>query len=234
MRIPASVGEPEAVTVLEADNVLRYREYTRSVDGEWAEITLLADFPFVQIEYYDPALSQQDSPRTYDFSWVADYNVGNLIVSVKQPVNATGMNIQPSLGVGSPDAEGLMVYASSVGPVPAGQTFDLTLSYNKNDTLLATDDPEPSSSIFDTLPSWAWALVGAGVLLLAGGGIMLFRSNKSGGTASSYQRKKQRSRSRSSSPAKARRKSGVFCHQCGTQASSDDKFCRECGTKLRL
>ena len=242
VRIPKSVGIPSAVAVLE-DATLVTREYTRAVNGDWAEITLQADFPQIQIEYYDTTLSQQDQPRKFDFRWLADYDINNLIVSVRQPVNASEITITPSLGSGVQGPDGLLIYSSSMGPIPAGQTFDLSLSYNKNDTTLSIlsdsstapdSQSQPAATIVGPLPIWAWGLIGLGVVVLVGGGILLYRSNQSYEYAGSYTRKKQQASSRRRSSAGQKTKGTVFCHNCGTQALAEDKFCRECGTKLRL
>ena len=241
-RIPKSVGVPSAVAVLE-NGTLVTREYTRAVNGDWAEITLQADFPQIQIEYYDTALSQQDQPRKYDFHWSSDYAVGNLIASVRQPVNANGITITPSLGSGVQGSDGLLIYSSSLGPVPAGQSFDLSLSYNKNDTTLSVfsdsstapdSQSQPAATISGQLPIWAWGLIGLGVVVLVGGGILLYRSNQSIEYAGSYTRKKKQATSRRRSRTGGKTLGTVFCHNCGTQALDGDKFCRECGTKLRL
>jgi len=231
VRIPARVGDPMAVTVREADSVLRYREYTRTVEGEWSEITFLADFPLIQIEYYDTALSQKDQPRSYDFRWLSDFDINNLVVSVIEPVNTTGMNILPNLGNVSESVDGLTIYNSNLGSWSAGETFDLTLSYTKNNTKLSVGGS--SSSFFDALPPWAWALIGVGMLVLLGGGVIFVR-NQSDNGRSTYRQKKQRKGSRRTTRSASRGKSKAFCHQCGSPAVAGDKFCRECGSKLRL
>lgn len=231
VRIPARVGDPMAVTVQEADSVLRYREYSRSVEGEWSEITFLADFPVIQIEYYDTALSQKDQPRSYDFRWLSDFDINTLIVNVVQPVSATEMTILPNLGNVSESIDGLTIYNSNLGSWSAGDTFDLSLSYRKTNTKLSVGGS--SGSFLDALPPWAWALIGVGMLVLVGGGVLFVR-NQPTNAQSSYRQKKQRSGSRSTDRPALRGKSKTFCHQCGHPAVAGDKFCRECGTKLRI
>ena len=231
VRIPARVGDPMAVTVQEDDSVLRYREYTRTVEGEWSEITFLADFPVIQIEYYDTALSQNDQPRSYDFRWLSDFDINSLVVSVIEPVNATGMTILPNLGNVSESGEGLTIYNGNLGSWSAGETFDLTLSYQKNNTKLSVGGA--SGSFFDALPIWAWALIGVGALVLVAGGVIFMR-NKPENYQSTYRQKKQRKGSRSTATSNIRGTSKTFCHQCGSPAVAGDKFCRECGTKLRI
>ncbi|MEJ2757543.1 MAG: zinc ribbon domain-containing protein [Anaerolineales bacterium] len=237
VRIPASVGDPMAVAVLEESGLVT-RQYTRTVDGEWAEITLETDFPVVQIEYYDSALSQEDPQRSYDFTWNSEFAVDSFVFSVKQPVNAVDFSTVPSLGIGQTDSDGLMTYTASFGSLAANQSFQLSLSYTKNDTTLATESFVPNSgttasepATVGALPVWGWVLIGVGVVVIAGGAVFYIRSNRKA-TPSKYKARKQRSAA--SKPAvKPAAQGAVFCHQCGTRAETGDKFCRECGTRLR-
>ncbi len=248
VRIPASVGDPMAVAVLE-DTGLVTRQYTRTVDGEWAEITLESDLPVIQIEYYDSALSQADPQRSYDFTWSADFAVDNFVFSVKQPVNAVDFSVIPSLGTGQTDSDGLMTYSASFGSLAANQSFQLSLSYTKNDTTLATESfvlnsgtttSEPAT--VGSLPWWGWVLMVLGVVLLAGGVVFYIRSTKQPAPSKYKARKKRNAAaskpaaSRTSTSRTAGKPAGqgtVFCHQCGAQAQAGDQFCRECGTRLR-
>ncbi|MGD2026635.1 MAG: zinc ribbon domain-containing protein [Anaerolineales bacterium] len=239
VRIPAPVGEPTAVAVL-ADSGLVTSEYTRTVEGGWAEITLEANSRFIQIEYYDPALSQQDQPRSYEFVWSTDFEINELTIGVKQPPTASGMEIVPDLGAGATATDGLLTFTRNLGSLPAGQEVQVSLSYTKADNSLVVENapqapviesPAAAPSDPSVFPDWAWVIVGLGVVVLAAGAVIYFRST---GNApdSSYKRKKKRAGSRSE--GRASRAGTVFCHKCGTRAQSGDKFCRSCGTKLRL
>lgn len=238
LRIPAGVGEPSAVAVLE-DSGLVTRQYASTVDGDWAVITLEADLPIIQVEYYDPALSQSDSPRSYDYLWQSDYAVDEFIIGVQQPIGASQFDIQsdePVFGVPEVQASGMNQYTASLGSLEAGETFSFSLSYTKTSTALSiesllqdtsTADEAPAS---ESLPVWVWVLVGVGGVFVGVGVIYFVRASTVKKPASSYRRKKQRSSGR------ADRSGGknLFCHQCGSPAEPGDKFCRECGTKLRV
>lgn len=239
VRIPASVGDPTAVAVLDTTGLVN-REYTRSADGDWAEINLESDSRFIQVEYYDPALSQQDQPRSYEFTWSADFAVNDLIVGVKQPSTASGMQIEPNLGPGSTASDGLLTFTNSLGSIPAGQEVPVSLSYTKPDNILAIDSAPPDvisqppvteSAAQGDFPTWGWVIIGLGVVVLAAGAIVFIRNNSTT-TESSYRNKKKRTGSRSTRDKPDA--GSVFCHKCGTRSHSSDKFCRECGTKLRL
>lgn len=233
VRIPAAVGDPLAVAVLEGDSLVT-RQYTRTVDGDWADITLEADYSVIQIEYYDSALNQNNPERSYTFSWESEYPVDNFVISLKEPLNAQDFNVLPSLGTGQAGADGLLTYANNFGSLAANQAFNLTLGYTKNDNLLAVDNiVQSSSSATNTaaaseepIPVWVWVLAGAGVLVLAVGGVLYYRSQQQA-AVSKYQTRKKRVAS--SKPAAG----SVFCHNCGARAAAGDKFCRECGTRLR-
>ena len=230
IRIPARAGEPHAVAVLE-NNQLMTAEYSSTAGGDWTEITMQASAPMVQIEYYDPALSQSDNPREFQFSWDFDYPIADLILSVKQPVNATNLLILPQLGSPQDPGDGLLTYTASLGNLPSGETTALELSYQKADTVLAVDAfsqqaAADGSSLASQggLPTWGWVLIGAGAVLVFGGGFYLLNINRKAGSESKYRQKKQ---------SRSQTDTGIFCHQCGAQAHAGDKFCRECGTKLR-
>lgn len=231
VRIPASVGEPMAVAVLEDDGGLVTRQYTRTVDGDWAEITLETDYPVVQVEYYDDALNQAEPQRSYTFTWEADFPVDNFVFSVKEPVNAVDFTTLPDLGAGVTAADGLLTYSASFGSLAANQSFQFSLGYTKNDTTLATESflgggSTTTEETIGGLPLWGWVLVGVGALILIGGGTYYITSQRKT-SVSTYRSRKQRTSSNRAASG------SVFCHECGASASASDKFCRECGTKLR-
>ncbi len=234
IRIPAEVGEPSAVAVAE-DGGLFTREYTRTVEGDWATITLQADTPVVLIEYYDPSLSQEDNPRTFTYTWLGDYATQELNISIQQPVGATQMSTSPNYGSGSTGSDGLTYYSQTYGPLAAGEETSVSLTYQKDDTALsltsaATTTQDTSNVALQGLPVWGWVLIGVGTVVVVGGAVFFILSGRQEKPASTYQQKKQRA----STAAPRAGKSATFCHQCGTQAAPGDKFCRECGTALRV
>ncbi|HKJ28251.1 MAG TPA: zinc ribbon domain-containing protein, partial [Anaerolineales bacterium] len=186
-----------------------------------------------------PALSQSDSPRSYNYQWVGDYGVDEFILSVQQPVGALDFEVSgPDLGDPAIQADGLTYYTANLGIMEAGEPLDLSLSYTKNSTSLSAESFSQQSAPTTTepgggsgLPVWVWVLMGVGGAFLLVGVVYFVRASRSAKRpASAYRTKKQRSSSGGS------RSTGkqVFCHQCGEPAESGDKFCRECGTKLRV
>jgi hypothetical protein len=235
--IPASVGEPSALAVL-AEGTLVTREFTRTVQGDTAIIAFEADFPIIQLEYYDDSFSQEDQNRGYKFSWETRYPVGEFIISVLEPPTASGMSIQPELGAGQQETSGLVTYTGNLGSLSAGQQVEVSISYNKPDKTLTIESlqlppqeqaPPPQTERTSDTPIWGWVVTGIGAVLLAGGAMYYYRTNNRQYSASRYRKKKRKSSGRrTSGPGQ------VFCHQCGHQAEPGDKFCRECGTRLRV
>jgi hypothetical protein len=193
--------------------------------------------PGVQIEYYDPGLLKEGSTRHFDYSWPGDYAVDSMEVVVQQPVDARDMRISPSLGSGKQGNDGLLYYVAEVGSLEAGQSFTISLDYQKEtDALSATNlNVAPSAPLNDStlgrmnlstrLP---WILGALGVLLIVGGGVWYWQSGRRKSGPASRQRHK---------PAAAREAAPtedfVYCSQCGKRAAPGDRFCRTCGSQLR-
>lgn len=244
LRIPTAAGEPFAVAAGPSLDRVADIPYNPTVIGEWTEISFAATMPFIQFEYYDPGLVKQNSQRSYEYQWTGDYGVKSLVVEVQQPVDATGMRISPSLGRGDAREDGLVYYTSQVGALNAGQSFSIILEYQKpNDSLSATRlTVEPSQPLTpDTtgrirleslLP---WSLLLLGLVLIGGGGYWYWQSGRK--QTQSRPRTKSRGRRRSVERPEGDdvevQETGIYCHQCGKRAASNDRFCRSCGARLR-
>lgn len=244
LRIPAAAGEPSAVAVVQPSSTgeksLFTIPYERTVSGDWGEINLTATMPELQLEYYDPGLVRQGAARQFEFNWPGDYAVEALSVQVQQPVGARELSISPASGSGVTGQDGLLYYNKQVGSLTAGQTFSLSINYQKDsDTLSAsslTVQPgapvsEVSSSQVSLRPYLPWGLGILGVLLIAGGGLWYWRSGRGGKEPEGTRRRRK--------PASAAREASqpaepVYCHSCGKRAAPGDRFCRVCGTQLRI
>ncbi len=130
VRIPARVGEPTAVAVLEG-NQLVTREYSLAEVGEWAVVTLITDSPVIHIEYYDDALSQTDQPRNYPFEWSFEYQVDELVIAFKQPVGATDVVFSSDMGAPELGGDGLNVYTASSGRSLSGKSLHFQFSIRR-------------------------------------------------------------------------------------------------------
>lgn len=241
LQIPAYVGEPNAVAVDVSDRLLT-TDYTREVNGDWADIVVAADATTVHVEYYDRGLSREGIEREFEFAWLGNYAVDELIIRVQAPVGATNMTFSEEMEGPQIANDGLGYYLQSFGPLGWGERFDFSMAYEKSDNTLSFDamadlgileSPEETGldGFLSNVPSWLWGLVGAGVVLIGMGGWSLIsdRNKRAKKSQSSYKKK----RSRAGSSGKVG-KAAKFCHKCGAGAKSGDKFCRECGEKIRV
>lgn len=250
-RIPAAAGRPYAVAWQAPDQGLYDLKYEMDAAGDWIEINFSTPAPDLRLEFYDPEIQKNGSQRTFLFNWPGDYAVDNLSVVVQQPMNATNMTLRPDAGGGRAAGDGLIYHTLVAGPVNAGTTFELTITYDKSDdTLTNPQQFQPAQpvqpvdgstagrvTLDQTLP---WAVGGAGILLIAGGLIWYWRTNAAGRMP---QERGSRRHDRSRSPTAETGPSvgtptaaagpSAFCHQCGKKASPGDVFCRSCGAKLR-
>jgi hypothetical protein len=244
IRIPAAAGEPHAVAVRQPDDALVNLEYTLDSDGTWITLNLVANLPELQIEYYDPGITKDGALRNYTYQWQGDYAVGNMLIEIQQPADASEMAITPGPVEGGVDQAGLTYYTKEVGQVPAGQEVTIALSYQKSSDLPSVSQlqVEPSAPLTSEnvwqdrmLGALPWVLGALGVGLIAGGAIWYWRS---GQQTASAPRKRHRSRSTAplapATSADTSENQSIYCHQCGKRAASGDRFCRSCGTRLRV
>lgn len=239
-RIPAAAGEPNAVALRQVDGNLFSVDYDRQMSGEWSLISFTATMPQFQLEYYDPGLVKEDDQRHYEYRWPGDYAIDQLSVLVQQPAGATNMRISPNMGSGFTGENGLVYYSTDIGSISQGDTFTISLDYQKGDDALTSDNlqVEPSAPInpntpgrIDLTTALPWALGILGLLLIAGGGWWYWQSGKEEVTESKQRRRRTAVRP-SQQPTQANDKA-IYCHQCGKRAEPSDRFCRACGTRLR-
>ncbi len=99
LRIPAAVGEPNAVAERAVSGELFNMAYQREVRGNWAVIRFTATMPEAQLEYYDPGIVKDGSARQYAYQWPGDYAVNSFSVQVQQPAGSEAVSITPDLGL---------------------------------------------------------------------------------------------------------------------------------------
>jgi hypothetical protein len=233
-RIPAAAGSPNAVAVRSPGEGLLNAPYDQQLQGEWIAVTFTATFPEIQLEYYDPGLAKEGPSRSYTFSWPGDYAVQSLSLQVQQPIGAENMQISPSLGSGSVQADGMTYYEETIGALDKGQTFTLSVSYQKASDSLSinafqvqpsqplTTDTAGRVKFADYLP---WILGIAGILMVVGGGLWFWQSGK---TQPPREKRRRKIISRPAPEEEVSR----YCPQCGKRAQPGDRFCRACGTQL--
>jgi hypothetical protein len=242
IRIPASIGDPNAVAARQPDNSLFKIPYTRQVEGNWSLLTFRATTLDVQVEYYDPSLQKNGADRHFVYNWPGDYAVSSFVIQVQQPVAATNMQISPNLGQSQKGSDGLTYYTAEEGAMKVGQPFTITIDYKKpNDNLSGPTVQVQSSAPLSTTPnsrfSWTtllpWALGVLGVLLIVGGGTWYWWTGREK-NESALRRPRRKPVVFETKEAKTDSDGGfVYCHNCGKRANPGDRFCRTCGTALR-
>jgi len=232
-RIPAAAGEPSAVAYRQDDLNLISMPYERQVVGDLALVTFTTSVREVQFEYYDPALLVQDSNHRFVFTWPGDYAVGEFAVEVQQPVQATGIIVNPALGSGTLGSDGMTYFSATLGGLAAGQTQVVEVAYDKTGSGLSFERLQPvepiarPASLGERLlawPYWPWVLAAVGVMLVALAVVFFVRGRKGVGNA-----RPGRLRHRLATEGGAR----LFCHNGGARAEAQAVFCSMCGTKLR-
>ncbi len=243
-RIPAAVGDPSAVAARQPDGNLFNIPFTPpQVNGNWSLITFRATTPEVQIEYYDPGLQKNGAERHFVYNWPGDYAVNSLVVQVQQPIDATDMQISPSLGESHVGGDGLVYYTAEEGAMTVGQSFTITIDYKKSTDKLSVSNVQVQSSapLSSTTPSsrftWTtllpWVLGVLGVVLIVGGGTWYWLSGREKNTATP-RRMRRKSAAAEMDADKADPDGGyIYCHNCGKRANPGDRFCRTCGSALR-
>lgn len=238
-RIPLAAGSPSAVAVQQVDGKLYTVDYQRQMSGNWVLVTFTATTPQVQMEYYDPSLTKQGTQRHFEYQWPGDYAVDKMTVQVQQPLGATNMVLSPNMGSGTTGSDELAYYKTDIGSVAAGNTFTISVDYEKESEQLTsgTMQVEPTGPInadtpgrLDLRKAAPWALGFLGLVLIAGGGWWYWQSGRE---QDNKTQKRRRGKAEPSSVQEIREEGAVYCHQCGKRAEPGDRFCRSCGTRLR-
>ncbi|MFN2302412.1 MAG: zinc ribbon domain-containing protein [Anaerolineales bacterium] len=200
---------------------------------ESKELHILTDTPTIQIEYDDPNLIKQGNLRTLAFQWKSDHPVTALSVSVRQPLGASEIYMDPPLFEKMMTNDGFRYYIADLGTIPAGEVRLLTLNYVKD----ISDPSFPALKVAAAAPVTSgtpgrtssptfvitWLLAFAAlVLILVGAYYWWFRVNIS----NKYDRVMQ-------DMGMINTKNQVlFCQECGNRSRPGDNYCSKCGTTL--
>jgi hypothetical protein len=240
IRIPTVAGDPNAVAERQADGSLYSLNYSREVNGQWANIKFTTTSSQVQIEYYDPSLVINGSSHHFEYVWPGDYAITALTMQVQQPAGATDMKISPSLGPGEVGTDGLTYYTQNIGSITADQSIKITIDYQKSsDSLTVQSLPvEPSSPIpqgsttglnFTSILPWIVGILGAGLII--GGSIWFWRTSRQRPQREPRNRHAKSGATKPAAEASSDEES-IYCSQCGKRASPGDQFCRSCGSAI--
>jgi len=241
VRIPTTAGEPFAVAARQTEGTLFNLVFTRAVSGEWASIDFTATSSEIQIEYYDDTLQRTGDQRNFAFTMSGDYNIGNLLIQVQQPLDASDMRISPSFGAGTTGGDGLVYYNREVGRVNAGQQVEVSFEYTKSTETFSAQSltVQPSGEIPEDgggnfpVNNVVWLLFGLLGVGLIVGGVLWYRQSGRQPARAANPRRRSRGAARKDQPVMSE-DDGIYCHQCGKRAQPGDRFCRSCGTTLRI
>lgn len=235
LRIPAAAGAPSAVAERQTDGKLVNVPFERRVAGDTAFIEMTVSRPILQMEYYDPAIERDGASHRYVFTWPGDYQVGDLSVSIQQPDLAQNLVTEPAAARRAPGVDGLMYHTVGLGAVAAGESVEVTVSYDKaSDQLTVETMPEvestappttapatPASSVSDAEVRLIVMVILA-VAAIATIAVIVLRRRGTPTAAATPGSTPQ-------AGASGRR----FCTQCGGGAAPGDRFCGNCGAALR-
>jgi hypothetical protein len=183
-----------------------------------------------RVEYYFP-FEKKGIHRHFVYHWPGDYAVSDFSVELKEPYGAANITSDPKLPDLRADPDGFMYHTLTDSNLPAGQTLNIAVDYDKETDALnvSIGQPQPTGPLGDnTLGSsfLPWILGGLGVILIAGGALYYWLSSRG-------QRSPARRRHAAPRPTEEQEGEAVYCHQCGQRARPSDRFCRACGTRLR-
>jgi len=234
LRLPAG-AEINAVAVSDPVRGLINAPYDRSEQGSWTTLKITANVPDLQVEYYD-SLYKTGTSRHIVYEWPGDYPVVNFNIILQQPVGATNLVTYPTLIQSSVGQDGFTYFASSVQNLQEGQTYTLTIDYQKtSDALSITGLPvQPVQPLTDVTPGritvseiMLWIFAGLGVILILVGLV---------GGFTIWKRSTQKIRGSSKHPAQpaiVEDTNLTYCPKCGKRAQTGDVFCRTCGTRIK-
>lgn len=234
--IPASVEAPHAVAWRDAKGALFVAEFTRTVEGDRAIVSMRLGSREGQLEFYD-RLEQDGSRRSYRFQWPGGVPVDSLSVRVQRPAGATALSVVPAPARQWQGEDGLTYVLVELGSQDATSMPVVEISYEKDSPALSAANvvtpPATSTSVAAVsaapaasfpIPKWGIAL--AGLLVALAGGWLLWSSRPRRPGAP------PREREHPAETAKTKPGSAVFCHNCGTKSRPDHSYCMSCGTKL--
>ena len=241
LRIPSSSGGPAALAyATSADDQLLNLPYQRADDqADFITLTFSPPERFFQVEFYDP-LRTDNADRNYSYVWPGDLPVDQLSVQVQEPAGATQISVQPELGPGIAQPDGLTYRQADLGALDAGKTLTVDVRYQKTDPRtsaeilgLATPTPAPTAAgtgSEEGMPRWLVLLLLLAALVIGVSVVILWRRRAS--LPSTPARRATRAGQSRKQAAGQREKAG-FCGQCGNRLGSADHFCPECGAPVR-
>jgi hypothetical protein len=232
LHIPAN-AQINAVAVLDPTGGLINTPYDKTIQGQSSVLNISTNSLQMQVEFYEP-LVKNGINRHIQFDWSGDYAVDKLDANFLSPFGAKSVSISVSPTDTGPGQDGLTNYHIQKSNLAAGQSFSLTIDYQRQTDdlsisslpVVAASTPGPDTpgrvSMTGILP---WILAGIGALLIVAGivGFVLWQQG-SRGTKKGI---------KNTPPSEESEDESIYCHNCGKRAQPGDVFCRTCGTRLK-
>ncbi len=240
MRMPVTAASPHAVASRQPDGSLINLPFSAPVMmGAWQEVEFEATTLESRYEYYDSGLRMDGDLRTYQYSWPGNYAVQDFNIEFQQPVGASEVVLEPSLGNAFAGSDGMTYYQDKVGSMELGQEYHLDIEYLKSTDTLSTeslavepvapiDGDSTSLNVLSSALPWLMAIL---VIVIIAGGYWYWHANRKEMKPEPRRRHKPTSER---TAIEAIEEGGIYCHQCGKRASPGDRYCRTCGTQLRV
>ncbi|MEZ4768881.1 MAG: zinc ribbon domain-containing protein [Caldilineales bacterium] len=250
-RIPVPQGvDINAVAIPGADGRLVEVPWRAEQAATGQDIVFTLDQPDFVVEYYADVISPPPD-RSFNLDLVAPYSVQQASVTLRQPERASNLQTTPAMQPAGTDSLGNPLSSVQVGPLAAGQSVPLEVSYTKADNnptvanAVVGDDAVAQPPAASVGADWLPVIVGAVLGLLVIGGVaywLLRRRQVAGG---SRQARRRAAREKGTPPVKTpasgaapsatpqKAAQNLFCPQCGTRYEASDKFCRSCGAARR-
>ena len=230
--IPAG-AQVNAVAIVDPVKGLINAPYDSAMQGKWSMLTITANSLKVQVEYYE-ALVKNGTARHIVFEWTGNETVDMLEANFLVPVGADKLTINPAPLNTGPGQDGLTNYRVRTGNLPAGESFTLTIDYQRQTDALsisglpvqAVSTPGADTPGRTSMPAiLPWVLAGIGVLLIVAGvvGFIVWQRGNQGSVVH-----KGHMSHRDETQTEI-----VYCHECGKRAQLGDVFCRTCGARLK-
>lgn len=214
-------------------------------------VTLTTPDSRFRVEYYLP-YEQTGEDRAFVVDWLFPFALGSVTVNVQQPAAAINFAVNPAPQSVTTGQDGLTYHLLAPQTLPAGQPVHFELSYTLPDNMLTVEtesvdntasaptmsEPESNTSTASSDSSDNLPLILAGVGGLIISATLIWQGLRERATPKSQPSTRQRPPSARSAPARKQPPTTPagevrFCHQCGREASLDDRFCRQCGTPLK-
>jgi hypothetical protein len=231
LHLPAN-AQINAVAVIDPTQGLINTPYDKTVQGQSSVLNITTNSVLVQVEYYEP-LVKDGINRHIQFEWVGDYADDKLDANFLKPFGAENVSFSIAPTDTGPGQDGLINYHIQKNNLAAGQSFSLTIDYQRQTDdlsisslpVVAASTPGPNTPGRISMAGINWVLAVIVLILIVAGvvGFVIWQ-RISQGSSSSKKDKPQRKESELEP---------IYCHQCGKRAQPGDIFCRTCGTRLK-